>query len=33
MPADNRARFVWDKGDRIFSLFYPTDNKLNTARY
>lgn len=33
MSADNRARFVWDKGDRIFSLFYPTDNKLNTARY
>lgn len=33
MTANNRARFVWDKGDRIFSLFYPTDNKLNTARY
>jgi len=33
MSADNRARFVLDKGDCIFSLFYPTDWKLNTARY
>lgn len=29
----NRARFVLDKGDYIFSLFYPTDNFLNTNRY
>ncbi len=29
----NRARFVLDKGDYIFSLFYPTDNFLNTSRY
>lgn len=33
MSADNRARFVLDKGDYIFSLFYPTDWKLNIARY
>lgn len=29
----NRARFVLDKGDYIFTLFYPTDNYLNTSRY
>lgn len=29
----NRARFVLDRGDYIFSLFYPTDNYLNTNRY
>ena len=29
----NRARFVIDKGDYIFSLFYPTDSFLNTERY
>ena len=29
----NRARFVLDRGDYIFSLFYPTDNCLNTNRY
>lgn len=29
----NRARFVLDRGDYIFSLFYPTDNFLNTDRY
>lgn len=29
----NRARFVLDRGDYIFSLFYPTDNFLNTNRY
>lgn len=33
MPSDNRARFVLDKGDGIFSLFYPTDYELNPARY
>lgn len=33
MSTDNRARFVLDKGDYIFSLFYPTDWKLNIARY
>lgn len=31
--ATNRARFVLDRGDCIFSLFYPTDNYLNTSRY
>lgn len=29
----NRARFVLDKGDLIFSLFYPTDTALNVNRY
>lgn len=29
----NRARFVLDKGDMIFSLFYPTDTVLNVNRY
>lgn len=29
----NRARFVLDRGDYIFSLFYPTDNYLNANRY
>lgn len=29
----NRARFVLGRGDYIFSLFYPTDNYLNTNRY
>lgn len=29
----NRARFVLDRGDYIFSLFYPTDNFINTDRY
>lgn len=33
MSEDNRARFVWEKGDYIFSLFYPTDWKLNPERY
>lgn len=31
--STNRARFVLDRGDYIFSLFYPTDNVLNPARY
>ena len=30
---DKRDRFVLDKGEMIFNLFYPTDTSLNTARY
>lgn len=33
MGAENRARFVIDDGQYIFSLFYPTDNHCNTNRY
>ena len=29
----NRARFVLDKGELIFTLFYPTDTALNVNRY
>lgn len=30
---DKRDRFVLDKGELIFTLFYPTDTALNTLRY
>jgi hypothetical protein len=30
---DKKDRFVMDKGELIFNLFYPTDTLLNTARY
>ena len=33
LGAEQRARFVLDKGERIFSLFYPTDSQLNLMRY
>ena len=33
MDSTNRSRFVLDNGNYIFSLFYPTDNYLNTDRY
>jgi hypothetical protein len=33
MKADNRSRFVLDRGDFMFALFYPTDSFLNTERY
>lgn len=33
LGAMNRTRFVLDKGDFMFSLFYPTDSFLNTERY
>lgn len=33
MEADKRARFVLDRGDLIFTLFYPTDNFHNVCRY
>lgn len=29
----NRERFVLDKGNYMFSLFYPTDTFLNINRY
>ena len=28
-----RDRFILDKGELIFTLFYPTDTTLNTLRY
>lgn len=31
--ATNRARFVLDRGDYVYSLFYPTDTFLNVNRY
>lgn len=33
LSATNRSRFVLDKGDFMFALFYPTDSYLNTERY
>lgn len=33
MGKENRARFVIGNGQYIFSLFYPTDNFMNTERY
>lgn len=30
---DKRDRFVLDRGELIFTLFYPTDTELNTLRY
>lgn len=33
MEPTNRSRFVLDRGDYVFSLFYPTDSFLNTDRY
>ena len=30
---DKKDRFVLDKGELIFNLFYPTDTSLNIARY
>lgn len=33
MGSTNRSRFVLDGGDFVFSLFYPTDDFLNTDRY
>lgn len=33
LGAMNRSRFVLDKGDFMFALFYPTDSYLNTERY
>lgn len=33
LGADKKARFVLDEGNEIFSLFYPTDSRLNTMRY
>lgn len=33
LSDENRARFVWENGDYIFSLFYPTDWQLNKERF
>lgn len=33
LSRENRARFVLDNGQFVYSLFYMTDTKLNKDRY